>query len=483
MYKNIDFIISTTDEKYAKRMLNRGWSTYKVKPLNKEEIATIVKRYLDNYGKSIGEANIDLTVKNEAYLNRLTRLEKFILDAEYDVKVGHVGNPMFLKILLNELILNAKNDTVEAKIVEYLNTNSVAKLIDKVFDRLESDFGKKTVEFILGRIFVSRNGISEQELAIMANEQGIPYIDVVECIDNLSVHLMNKGELLDFFHEHIRSAVRKRYVSDKDKEISFRRSIVESFKSWAELDRRIEEIPYQLYLLDDCEELKSCISSKGVFTSLSKDEPYTLYKYIRRLLEEDASFVDDFFTGIGADEEQKLSLGELLYSNRNYYAAEKVYMSIYQDRVRQAGNEHADTSAVLKKIIKVLSDQKKYDEAIKFAERDKNINISCFGEESLETAKSINNYAFIELKRNNIDRSVELFRRALDLKKKHEGSSTPDLLCAEEKLYAAMSHDMAGDYRINKTKGDRKGIFKNYNNDFRAVKLKEDIRIKKKGAG
>jgi hypothetical protein len=53
-------------------------------------------------------------------------------------------------------------------------------------------------------------------------------------------------------------------------------------------------------------------------------------------------------------------------------------MSIYQDRVRQAGNEHADTSAVLKKIIKVLSDQKKYDEAIKFAERDKNINISCY---------------------------------------------------------------------------------------------------------
>ncbi len=483
LYKNIDFIISTTDEKYVKRVQKRGWSTYKVKPLNKEEIATIVKRYLDRHGKSIGEANIDLTVKNEAYLNRLTGLEKFILDAEFDVKVGHVGNPMFLKILLNELILNAKNDTLEAKIVEYLNRNSIAELIDKVFDRLESDFGEETVKFILGHIFVSRNGISEQELAIMANEKGIPYIDIVECIDNLSTHLMNKGELLYFFHEHIRSAVRKRYVSDKEKEMFFRRSIAASFKSGAELDRRIEEVPYQLYLLDDCEELKSCISEKSIFTSLSREEPYTLFKYVRRLLEEDASFVDDFFSIMGADEEQKLSLAELLYNNRNYYAAEKVYMSLYQDRLGQAGTENMDTSAIIKKIIKVLTDEGKYDEAQKFAEKDKNINVSCFGEVSIETAKTINNYALIELRRNNIDRAIELFRMALNMKKKCDKSSTVELLCAEEKLYVAMSHDTAGDYRVNKTKGDRKGIFKNYDNDLRAVKLKEILELKKKDLG
>lgn len=474
------FILSTTTEGFHKLSIQQN-TAYRLQSLDKEEIGIIIRDYLAAHGKELDSALATLITENKAWFDKFNLVEKLILKLEYGKYSGHIGNPMFLKTLLDELMLNATHEELREKINHYMDAVNIEELLEKVFDRLENDFGKKVVQFLLGHIYVSRNGLSEQELRLLGEAHQIHYINIVECLNNLSSHLMSKGELLDFFHDYIRNTVHKRYIQNTDGENRYRRNIVNFFITTDSRTRMIDEVPYQLVLLEDVHAMKDFLSMKDVFLQLSTEHPYTLFQYIRKLMDEDIDFIEDFYSRTAADEKVQQAMAQFLTTNRNYAAAEKIYTVIYRTKMRR-GEDYKAMSETVKRMIKTLVLQENYSDALEFAEYDRKAIAKHFGENSMEYATALNNCAMVLLRQNQYQQAIPLFEMALKTKKSFCSEDPLEILRAEEKIVVAMSYDLEGVYTTGKpTLGEK--ILNDYANDSRVIRLKEILKAKKEMLG
>ncbi|MEW6386512.1 MAG: DUF4062 domain-containing protein [Thermodesulfobacteriota bacterium] len=251
--ENVRVIVSSLEHPALEALQRRGKELVQVKelyPLNEDDGLNIVCGFLQWYRKNLEADQIGLLICKE-----------------------ESGNPLYLLTALEELRTLGTYEEITQRIEEL--PGQVQELFIWIFQRLEKDpgfqdqegllIGKELVRDFASLMGVSRYGLSQIELAellapgdpeaeppILPDPQG----NVAALLRLLRPYLMQRGELLDFYHAQLREAVDEKYLSEKRDRLEAHQTLARYLEntgdpssdgSWKNINQRIvTELPHHL---------------------------------------------------------------------------------------------------------------------------------------------------------------------------------------------------------------------------------------------
>ncbi|XP_063416845.1 uncharacterized protein LOC134699089 isoform X1 [Mytilus trossulus] len=263
---NVFMLCSTLPGRAMQSCLRNKWPNMKVEPLQESQKMQIITDYLQGvYGKTLNSE------------------QKIML-----VNAQQTSNPLYLKSLLDEIRIFGSFRQLTDKIKEYLSARNPQELFAKILERLEHDFETGTnprkylVRDATTALWCSNRGMSESEL--------IELLDIPSAIWSpfylsLYENLVNRNGILNFFHDHLRQAVAKKYHSTKEDKIEGYSRLADYFSSKETSNRTVEEMPFLLLKAKKMDRLKATVSDFDVFYRLADDEDgiFELIKAWRKL--------------------------------------------------------------------------------------------------------------------------------------------------------------------------------------------------------
>jgi len=252
MPEGVKLIISSTVETTLVDLRRRGWRELGMQPLNESEREAVVVRFLAEYSKALSTEQVRRVAS--------------------DAKCSH---PLFLRTLLEELRLHGMHEHIERTLENLLSTTGTEDLFQKVLERLEDDYGTKSVREVLSLIFVSRSGLNEDDLEALT---AISRLKLSTLLLGLDYHLVRRDGLLSFFHDYLRRAVEKRYLSEESKRRDAYERLATYFQSepttlWTSL-----EILHALEALGHRDRLEQTLSDLSRFELLWNGERDTVLR-------------------------------------------------------------------------------------------------------------------------------------------------------------------------------------------------------------
>jgi nephrocystin-3 len=139
--ENVQIIVSTLPDRTLVEIQKRNWPTLMVEPLTERERMKLLWRFLRKSGKRLSKG-------------RRRRI----------ATAPQAANPLYLRVLLNELRLFGDNERLEDRIGDYLQADSPHDLYGKVIGRWAEDYGSDLVRNALSLLWAARQGLTESEL-------------------------------------------------------------------------------------------------------------------------------------------------------------------------------------------------------------------------------------------------------------------------------------------------------------------------------
>jgi hypothetical protein len=192
-------------------------------------------------------------------------LQRFAQEAEVTGNLAGVGeapqcaNPLFLKLLLDELRVVALHKTLAIETARLLEAQSVIELYVLVFKRLEAEFrptsGTTAVASsdsllckMLSAVHCSRLGLSEAELFDLVGGDRLDFSPLLFAVQE---SLLTHTGLITFQHDAVAAAVEHFYLSDDQHRRLTHVELAEYFRDRVENKnpRRCQELPYHLRIL------------------------------------------------------------------------------------------------------------------------------------------------------------------------------------------------------------------------------------------
>jgi tetratricopeptide (TPR) repeat protein len=236
-----------------------------MQPLREAEREAVVVRFLSEYHKVLP-----------------SEMVKNIAD---DPKCSH---PLFLRTLLEELRLFGSHEWIERHLGRLLECTGTEDLFQRVLERMEDDYSQRVVREVMSFLWGSRFGLTEDELAELTE---ISRLKLATLLLGLDYHLVRRDGLLGFFHDYLRRAVEKRYLSDEPNQLRVHLELAGYFEkvltgSGGEGDqlssslnfsktggiRRHQELAWQLYEAVEFERLADLLSTIDHFMLLYQGE-------------------------------------------------------------------------------------------------------------------------------------------------------------------------------------------------------------------
>ncbi|XP_052059702.1 uncharacterized protein LOC127700331 [Mytilus californianus] len=250
---NVFLLISTLPGRAMNACIEAGFPSMKVKPLQESQKMQIITDYLEGiYGKSL------TTEQKEMIIN-----------------VKQTSNPLYLKSLLDEVRMFGSFRTLTNKISEYLSAESPQDLFAKILERLEEEFEKgqtprkDLVRDATTALWCSNRGMSESELVELLD---IPSAVWSPFYISLYENLVNRNGILNFFHDHLRQAVERKYIPTSEAKVKGYMCLADFHAAKETSDRTVEELPFLLTKAGQLDRLKETITDLEVFYRLSDNE-------------------------------------------------------------------------------------------------------------------------------------------------------------------------------------------------------------------
>lgn len=160
-------------------------------------------------------------------------LSSFLKDIDKK-QMGHIlrlpgsGNPLYLKIVLNELRIHGSFDTLMEQLQKDYGTTP-KEAFQMVLNRLESETFAATipsallVKYVLGTIGCATEGIPVEEFAAICSNtipecKALPKEEILDAVyglvRHLSTYLVIDGNRVNFLYDSFRRAVQERYRDD-----------------------------------------------------------------------------------------------------------------------------------------------------------------------------------------------------------------------------------------------------------------------------
>ena len=242
MPPGVKLIITSTIEQTLVDLTGRGWQTLGVLPLNEREREALVVRFLAEYHKSLSAEQV----------RRIAG----------DAKSAH---PLYLKTLLEELRLEARHETLERELARYLGATGTEDLFQLVLERMEEDYGPRTVRSVMSLLWCSRAGLDELELQELT---GISRLKLSTMMGGLDYHLVRKDGVLTFFHDYLRRAVEHRYLAQEDSRLEHDTALAALFERSPSTRRSTRELLGALENLGERERLLATLADVSRFQLL-----------------------------------------------------------------------------------------------------------------------------------------------------------------------------------------------------------------------
>jgi len=236
-------IVSTTPGETEERLTERGWQRMKLEPIDDERVRqSIVARYLGEFRKGISAS----------------QLSRVVTDPK-------ASSPLYLRVVAEELRLHGQHETIPQLIDRYVAAADLHDVFDIMLERTEHDFAAIAVRNMLTAIWASRSGLSETELMEVAR---ISRLELSRLLFAFDYHLVQREELLDFFHDYLRQGVERRYLSRPSDIHMAHTSLIRHFESLPAGTRSSRELVWNLHAIGDTDRLKTVLSDIEHFMTL-----------------------------------------------------------------------------------------------------------------------------------------------------------------------------------------------------------------------
>lgn len=158
-----------------------------------------------------------------------------------------IGSPLYLQVALNELLTFGEYE----RVTEYIRSlpDTIPAMYSFVLEHVEREHGDAFVGRVMSCLACGRYGMTEHELLALgeAEARAIAPLKWARLHRILSPHLLERGDVLGFYHRQLREAVERRYLPDEDTKRQTHADIAGYFEAQPPTDRRkLEELPWQL---------------------------------------------------------------------------------------------------------------------------------------------------------------------------------------------------------------------------------------------
>ena len=272
MPENVRLIISTLPGRPLDEIKKRAWAALEVEPLTQPERERLIGAYLVQYAKTLSPA-------------RVQRI----------AAASQSANPLYLRILLDELRLFGEHEQLGERIGHYLKAESPRDLYRKVIARWEEDYGTRgeqvsrncslrkpgdairrflsrrreqnLVGSALSLLWAARRGLSETELLQVLGEDDrpLPHAAWSPLYLAMSDALVSRGGLLTFAHDFLRTAAQDAYLSTEKHQEQAHLRLADYFQRQSSAPRRTDELPWQLAQARAWESLQVLLTDRAFF--------------------------------------------------------------------------------------------------------------------------------------------------------------------------------------------------------------------------
>jgi tetratricopeptide (TPR) repeat protein len=408
---NVRVIVSTTPGKELDLLRKRGWSEMEVLPFTTEDREALITRFLSEYRKS-------LTLEQA---HRIATNEK-------------CASPLFLRTILEELRLFGNFEQIDARIDYYLASNDIDDLFQRVLERMEEDFGKTTIREIMTLLWSSREGLTEHELLALAP---LTRAQLSRTLFALEYQLTERHGLIGFFHDHLRRAVERHYLSDTSTKLASHERLAEYFAEQPDTTRKAYEYPWQLRLAEDWASLKDWLTNIPAFLKYCTEEAQWDYIGFWLALKEKyeiapayAEALAQYSKRVGNKMEYAHALdkvGKFLRSAGEYAASEQLLKEALSIVEATLGADHPETADALSILGNVMLERAEYRLAAPILQRALSIYETSFPD-SEKLATSLDSLAILHYSLGEYDKAETLLRHALDIDERKLGHEHPKTL-------------------------------------------------------
>ncbi len=185
---------------------------------------------------------------------------------------GLAGNPLFISVLSEELRLFGNHEQLAECLSNYLQCGTVSDLFTQVLLRVEGDCGTENVREAMVPIWASRAGLSEREILAFAK---LPPVAWAQMRNALGSPLLELNGRITISHDHLRLAVRSRFVSESAAQKLAHRKLAGWFLRDPFSRRSVEEIPWQHVQAGDPGALLDFLRNPSVIETMFSTESMT----------------------------------------------------------------------------------------------------------------------------------------------------------------------------------------------------------------
>jgi nephrocystin-3 len=427
-------IASTLPGDTLQAIEQRGWASLRVEPLTPDERCRMIVAYLGRFSKELDQPRVE----------RLAAAPP-------------AANPLYLKILLDELRVTGTHERLDERLRDYLAAPDIPSLLNNVLARYQRDYERDRPELVseaLGLIWAARRGLSETELLELLHPIDQPQLPMATwaplraALEDL---LVDRGGILNFAHDYLRSAVESAFVPDEDRRDDARLRLADYFEAQPISPRSCDELPWLLRQIESFTRLRACLLSIERFLEIHNRDEDELMRYWIELGEERtmgqaylASF--DSWAQAGIEGAQ---IGDVanrvvlfLYAAALYSEAEPLMRRALAIDERSLGSDHPKVATRLNNLASLLQDTNRLEEASSLLRRALVINEQSYGSDDPIVATVLNNLALLLKDTIWLMEAEPLCRRALAIDERSYEADHPNVAIRLNNL-ASVLHDMS----------------------------------------
>lgn len=262
MLEGLRLVVSTLPGDTLDVLKHRNWPAMTVEPLTQQERVQLIGRYLETFSQGLSDVR-----------------------AKKIAAVSAAANPLYLKTLLDDLRATGSHDRLDVQITDYLQAVDIPALFGKILARYERDYECDRPQLVrdsLSYLWAARRGLTEPELLETlkaSRKERLPaaFWSPLRCA--LDEGMVDRDGLLAFTYDHLREAVKRRYVRDNATMKSVCLRLAEVFIGRSTDERQADELPWLLRKAEERNRLRQCILDIDLFLLIYERDEEELRGY------------------------------------------------------------------------------------------------------------------------------------------------------------------------------------------------------------
>ncbi len=403
-----------------KVIVERGWESLRVEPLTVDERRRMIAHYLERFAKELDPL-------------RLERL----------AAAPAAANPLYIRILLDELRATGTHERLDERLGDYLSAPGIPALLKQVLARYQRDYERDRpglVSEVLGLIWAARRGLAETDILRLLRPEGLPQLPFATWSPlraALGEGVVDRGGILNFAHDSLRAAVEAAFAPDEDRRDELRLQLVDDFDRQPASARTCEELPWLLWQTESFVRLRACLLDVDRCLEIRARDQEELLRYWVDLGEERtmgrpylASF--EKWSREPQRDENRIGyaaacLAFFLRAAGQHAEAEPLVRRALALDEQSLGPDDPNVARDLHNLAHLLEATNRMTEAEPLMRRALAIDERSFGPEHPDVARDLHNLARLLQATNRLAEAEPLMRRSLSIFEKSFGSNHPNV--------------------------------------------------------